>query len=286
MRKKIYLSIGIVVIFILGLVTGYVYCEHIVAKESEENTIYLAYGDNLNKAEVNDYQKEKVSLKAKKDEYLLVLYLEKGCGSCYRQLEIVERLSRIFENQVSVAVLWKGDIPKEDYKSLRIDSNQLYSIKEKLALNGTPAALILDEEGKIIFLTSDMDKIVDKTLTLENIDDQQVRKNANTYLTQIVNADKSKIPIIYFSMKGCKDCEAADEVIDEEVLRKYDIQYLFNEDAYGEEKFIDIDSIFLNIYEIDWYPSFLILNKDEAEDDLVIGNTEINVLKDTLMQSK
>ncbi len=51
---------------------------------------------------------------------------------------------------------------------------------------------------------------------------------------------------------------------------------LYTKDSYGAKEWVDNDDLFLEIYGIDWYPSFLIISEDnykfigqETEDKLI-----------------
>ena len=68
-------------------------------------------------------------------------------------------------------------------------------------------------------------------------------------------------------------------MIDEEVYDRFEIEKLYEEAAYGSEELVDINSLFAQIYNIDWYPSFLILDENEK----IIGNTPVDKLKEVML---
>lgn len=263
----------------LGLVCGYLLGRKSAVKEIEEEKIYVNYGDDFTKLEVSNSKGTSVSLKANENKRLLVLYLDSMCGACYRQLEVVERMSKIYEDQIDVVVLWGGGMPKEKYEKLGINEAQIYSLEEKLALSDSPAGFIIDSNGKVVFTTTDMKKINKKILSLNGIDRGKIVKKSNQYLKTFFSKTSEKQSMIYFAMEGCKDCNAADKVIDEEVYDRFEIKKLYEEAAYGSEELVDINSLFAQIYNIDWYPSFLILDENEK----IIGNTPVDKLKEVML---
>ena len=160
----------------LGLVCGYLLGRKSAVKEIEEEKIYVNYGDDFTKLEVSNSKGTSVSLKANENKRLLVLYLDSMCGACYRQLEVVERMSKIYGDQIDVVVLWGGGMPKEKYEKLGINEAQIYSLEEKLALSDSPAGFIIDSNGKVVFTTTDMKKINKKILSLNGIDRGKIVK--------------------------------------------------------------------------------------------------------------
>lgn len=279
--KKISHVVFLILVIFLGIFSGYMYGKYSVMRDLEKNKIHINYGEDFTKIEVKDHQNRITKLEPKKNDYLLIIYLDSKCGACYRQLEAVDRWSRIFENQMEIVVLWGGERPEENYQELGIDNQQIYSLEDKLALSDSPAGIIINEQGKVVFLTTEMSKITEKVLSLEKIDKEKIVENTNEYLASLFVREENKIPMVYFAMEGCKDCEAADTVIDQEVLDKYEIVRIYDETEYGEKELVDLNNIFVTVYEIDWYPSFLILNNQYK----LIGNTPVEELKATLMNS-
>ena len=136
----------------LGLVCGYLLGRKSAVKEIEEEKIYVNYGDDFTKLEVSNSKGTSVSLKANENKRLLVLYLDSMCGACYRQLEVVERMSKIYEDQIDVVVLWGGGMPKEKYEKFY---SEIENIKAK--------NIVISESNEIIYSAlSKMKEEIDK----------------------------------------------------------------------------------------------------------------------------
>lgn len=260
MRKKSYYVGLLLVVLSLGVFAGIQIDRHLFQLNSESTKIHVQYGDNFSVFDIRDYNGDAYNLVPANSNYLLVFYLDTKCGDCYKQLEIIDRCSKAFNNQVDVAVLWGGDIPNQNYGKLNIEKSQLYSLNGTFALSSSPAAFIIDTLGNVIFQTTELDKVTSKILSLDGIKSELVLENTNTYLTSLFNKTDGKTPVIYFAMDGCKDCAAADSIIDTDILNKYSFVRIYTADSYGEQDIVDIDDILSSIYGIDWYPSFLILN--------------------------
>lgn len=78
-------------------------------------------------------------------------------------------------------------------------------------------------------------------------------------------------------MDGCPDCKQTIKSLEKNnVLCNYNMLTLYTKDSYGAKEWVDNDDLFLEIYGIDWYPSFLIISEDnykfigqETEDKLI-----------------
>ena len=100
----------------------------------------------------------------------------------------------------------------------------------------------------------------------------------------MIQEDNSKTDMIYFAMEGCKDCEAANQIIDEDITTIYNIEKIYTENDYGSEQFVDLNDIFATLYDISWYPSFLII--EDNQNYRIVGETPIDKLKEALLNPK
>lgn len=67
-------------------------------------------------------------------------------------------------------------------------------------------------------------------------------------------------------MDGCPDCQNAEKLLnDNNIASKYDMITIYTVDSKGEKECVDEGEVLKNIYDIDWYPSFLILDGDKYE---------------------
>ena len=151
-------------------------------------------------------------------------------------------------------------------------------------LSESPSAYIINSKGNIVFTTSDMKKIMEKIIKMEDINVQEIVLNSNNYLKDMIQEDNSKTDMIYFAMEGCKDCEAANQIIDEDITTIYNIEKIYTENDYGSEQFVDLNDIFATLYDISWYPSFLII--EDNQNYRIVGETPIDKLKEALLNPK
>lgn len=85
-------------------------------------------------------------------------------------------------------------------------------------------------------------------------------------------------------MTGCSDCSAADRVLEtKQVKNNFNITKLYYKNEVNDKEYIDYHDMFLNVFNIEWYPSFLILKSDNSYQ--FIGETSVENLQDVLMNS-
>lgn len=109
-------------------------------------------------------------------------------------------------------------------------------------------------------------------------------ENANNYIkSQIIENSSDKLNLIYFCMTGCPDCVAAETVLNSESIKDvFEISTIYSKNEIDDKKYIDKYNMFLDIYGIDWYPSFLVLDKNGGYE--LIGKTTVENLQDVLLK--
>lgn len=231
--------------------------------KSDKEKVIIRFGEKLESDNIKNQKGEQLLDKKSKK---IVLYLDKNCGACYEHMETVEIMDKIFsEFDIDVAIIWKDGIDENKLSKYDTAKGLSYTAIDVDVQNNFPTYFILDEYNKVEFITDDFGKFVEKIVGNFKDKKELLIKSSNEYLSKTLfkeNSDKSRL--IVFSLKGCKDCENAEYLLsDEKIREKYDIEKLYTQDSLGEEKYIDYDNIFLNIYDIDWYPSYLIIDKDK-----------------------
>ena len=96
-------------------------------------------------------------------------------------------------------------------------------------------------------------------------------------------ASNRKKTVVYFSMRGCEDCRAADNILDNdlEILDIYDINRIYDApDLLDQSTLVDDFKIFSRVYEIDWYPTFLIFDNAVTE---IIRQVPLTQLKEWIL---
>lgn len=265
-------------------VGGYFYGRNTAVTDIKKGKVLLSYGDDINKMDINKFDKTKATLLPSDTKYLLVIYLDSKCGSCYKQLETFERYEELLKKQIEVALLWGNGIPNQNYEKYGIKESNVFYLDGNKTLSESPSAYIINSKGNIVFTTSDMKKIMEKIIKMEDINVQEIVLNSNNYLKDMIQEDNSKTDMIYFAMEGCKDCEAANQIIDEDITTIYNIEKIYTENDYGSEQFVDLNDIFATLYDISWYPSFLII--EDNQNYRIVGETPIDKLKEALLNPK
>ena len=101
---------------------------------------------------------------------------------------------------------------------------------------------------------------------------------ADNYLKEKYQSGEKPL-LVYFAMDGCSDCEAANPIIEgEKIQDKYQVVTIYREKDKGKE-IIDTYSLLKRVYEITWYPSFVILDKETR----IIGETPLQELETLLL---
>ncbi|MBO1721087.1 TlpA family protein disulfide reductase [Extibacter sp. GGCC_0201] len=250
-----------------------------IRQESKE--LIIKYGDDFSKIRLLDANNEEEYLTAK-DKFRLVFVMSSACGTCKRQLETVEKFEKFYSQYLDVSIVWEDKIADESIlKQNKIEEDSNYKLGIDRISTMTPTALIVNPDNKVIFVSTEMENIADKLNQLDGVSKETVRNNVCQYFQE--KNKTSKQELIYFALKGCQDCDAADNVIfnDDELMKKYEITKIFDSGSYGEEEEVDIDNIYLSIFDIDWYPSFLLIDKESGHK--LIGETGVQQLKSILM---
>ncbi len=199
--------------------------------------------------------------------YKLVFFMEADCSSCIKMLPQVDRLSRIYDVAgLDVLVLWENDIPRSDVEEYDFSNYSLHNTQIS-EFYGT--AFIIDEENKVEYKESvNMNSLVLKLSDYIECESEEIILSSNEYIKNYYGkGDLSKPLLIFFSMIGCPDCEAADEVVyTEEMQEKYNIIKISmdkNDSIVVEDGYMDDMRLFKSIYSIVWYPSFLLLDETD-----------------------
>ena len=76
-------------------------------------------------------------------------------------------------------------------------------------------------------------------------------------------------------MPGCPDCAKVDALFQENPLPEFDFLYINKYDSVGDDMIIDKDKLFVSVYRITWYPSFLVARHGTIK---IIGEMPIEQL--------
>lgn len=232
-------------------------------------TAFLEYGDQFDDIDLFNMAGERCKLNIESQKYSIVFYLSNSCNSCKRQLLAVKNLLGIVnKSEIKVNIVWDKEIEYSQLKKYGIDRENCYSLKGTKLNTSVPAVYILDDKNRIVFITTEPESFAKKFFGMDGIDKNKMQIQAINYLKNLSkNKNSKKRTVIYFGMDGCSDCEEVDNAVlnEQEVKDKVDLIRIYDSDAYGKYENIDVDSIFLELFNIEWYPSFLIIHNNEFE---------------------
>ena len=116
------------------------------------------------------------------------------------------------------------------------------------------------------------------------VNNETLVQNSNNFIISEFSEQNDLPDLVYFGMPGCPDCEEADEIVmSQEIQDRFDITRIERDKNAAADDIVDKLGIFKEIYKIDWYPSFLII--DNSGNYTLIGKTEAENLKLTILSS-
>ena len=168
---------------------------------------------------------------------------------------------------------------KELMKKYNVKKEITYKLQKGVSVaTSTPTIYIVDKEGKIQFVTDEISQMLTKLYDLQYEKEEIIRQMADNYLKEKYQSGEKPL-LVYFAMDGCSDCEAANPIIEgEKIQDKYQVVTIYREKDKGKE-IIDTYSLLKRVYEITWYPSFVILDKETR----IIGETPLQELETLLL---
>lgn len=272
--KKVYFLLGFLMLIVL-VETTIIFIqrktfddENQTSPVNNANIVDLRYGDNFSVIPVVDVEGKEVSLKC--EENNILFYLSSSCSSCGDVLRFCERLQAVFgEDDLNILLLWNDSIPISLVENNNIPLENCYTTNSMTGLNSpTPTAYILDDQGSILYFSSDIktsiEKLYAQVVEAEN-KEEELQLRANEYLIEAYGiSDFQKPQVVYFYMSGCPDCAAADEFLNtDEEKDKRNLYYLYKYDDADPTHDKDDYALFRTIYGIEWYPSFLVFGSEE-----------------------
>lgn len=239
-----------------------------VDASEEEKGLYIKYGERFPIETFNALGEKKNQKHGNTPLYKIWLYIDPNCESCIEKFPVVERLTEIMQGEnIEIDILWRQEPKKTLVDTLDISKDKQYRTGSIKVLNEYPTYFITDEENSVQMISDDIDKIVKKMLSLDEIEKNAIIKETNIYLKKLIGQnDKQKQKLVYFAMDACPDCQNVEKLLnDNSIASKYDMITIYTVDSKGEKECVDEGEVLKNIYDIDWYPSFLILDGDKYE---------------------
>lgn len=180
---------------------------------------------------------------------------------CYKKMPFIERVSEIYKPiGVEVVILWDRKA-NENQLNNKVKNMSYYLIDSEFK-DELPMYILLDGD-KIIFKTSEAEEIIKRTFMLEEIGKDKLISSSNNYIRNIEHKYNGK-KIVFFSMEGCSDCKKAKMMLNKEgIVKENKVVTIYTSDSNDEKKIIDYENVFANIYDIDWYPTFIKFDRDK-----------------------
>lgn len=248
----------VVVTLILGFCLGLLSSKIVEQKkdtDDKKELIQIEYGDTL---EINETEFLEDNDHNNSDYYIFLL-TDPYCDGCKEKVRIINRLYELLGNEsYSINIIWKQMPSEEKIKAVNIPKSQQIYLKNNTIDNDYPSFIFTDRERKVLMITADEGKLIKKIKQMEGA--EIIQSIANRYFLKTAKQDNKK-RLVYFAMDGCPDCERImkNENI-KNALDNYDVITMYTSDSYGEQENVDIGSLFRSIYDIQWYPSFLVIN--------------------------
>lgn len=272
MKKKIIIVQSVVIaILIVALsvmvMNPYGISNYIVKSSEPTKKIYLEFGDTFSGVEMTDVNGKMIDDLGGSERYTVVMYLSSSCSSCIESLSDFNRFSRVFGSGLNYVILWYDEIPTYSLEKFLIDESVNYSLKQKTKIStSTPTYFILDKDNVIVYRDVNRVNMIEKLIELDLVSRETLIENANKYIIDNYfdsDSDSTTNKIVYFYMPGCQDCEKADTILSSSsVLEEFECVYIYKYDTTDSSKIVDKDKLFVDVYDIDWYPSFLVLTDD------------------------
>lgn len=273
----------IVLCFISFRLGNYFNFENLKQANTEtEQMYYLEFGDNFSELDLRSYDGISKNLPSTDEKYQIVFYLDTRCSTCMTQLVAVKHLENIFKGElVDISIVWSGDFKVENIEKLGLQKEHNYYLMDAKINSATPTCYVLDNNNKIILETPEVSKALEMIIQSDEIMKESVIEKCNTYFQDI--KDENKPIMVSFLMEGCKDCENAAPIIENsDIQDKYTIYDIYTEESYGNKEEVDVGNVFLTIYSLDWYPSFIIIDDKDYVD---IGKIPVEDLESAILNA-
>jgi len=246
---------------------------------------YLSVNDNISDLELYDIDNKKTELK---NEYKFIVYLSADCGTCINHRPLLKKINETFGKDPNIIfmIIWEDKFPEDfvlDYYGFRDCS---YSAKNFYAAKSYNTVFIADKDNKIVFAEeAGYEGAFDYILSLDIIDKEQLILNTNAHIiSDLVRQYDDKNNLIYFSMPGCPDCSAADPIIyGKEITDRFNITRIELTKGAEAFDFKDDYNIYKRVYDIDWYPSFLIINEDNSWD--IVRKVDPEIMAEKILEN-
>jgi|GEM_PF-2135764 hypothetical protein len=244
---------------------------------------YMSLNESIVDLPITTINGEKVELN---DNYKFIIYVSKDCSTCVSHIPLMKRINETYckDQNVELMLLWINEAPPieaiEEYNL--VDCS--YIINDYSMSDSYNTVFLADENNNIVYMAkSEYESIVDRIIELEILDRDKLISNSNLYVQENLAKNYSDKPdLIYFSMPGCPDCADANPIVySEEITNKVFMTRIELVRGAESHDIKDEYNFFRKIYSIDWYPSFLIINKDNSWN--IVRKVELSDMKQAIL---
>ncbi len=238
--------------------------------EPKAELLDLIYGDRMEGFYLCDSHGEEIQSISSDSGHTIIIYLTDNCKSCIELVRDINIFLEMFTSEkLNYFFIWQDDIPVRVLEKYNIPIDNNLSLAGKYKLSSiTPTMFIINEDREVMFVSNEVEQIMEKLILDKIVDIHHLREKANKYLLK-KNGDREfeKPTLVMFSMEGCPDCIKADKIIEDyKIANSYNILKVYREGTDESLGMVDVLSVFKKIYEIDWYPTFVKLkNSSDLE---------------------
>lgn len=229
--------VGIFAIIVLGI--------YINGRSSQD----LYVGESVNAIVILGNNGERMTFEDIDSDRVVVFYVDKKCSPCVNEIPSINLLCKSLEkSDFKPMVLWRKDYPSEYV----IKSNEMFSyrtVSSELS-SFTPCFFVI-EDGKVVFKTEKINKIVEKLLY--SGDKEQFRENALENISEEFNMENKEYYLAF--------CD--DETDVSTIESVYRDKFLITVSNCNEDAMVfDPENVLAKFLDITDYPTVVSISKE------------------------
>lgn len=270
MRKKhvivlIVTILCMVIFFIFGMLAQRMIFDKSNSNKSAQR-ISLSYNKHFPRIKVSNVKGRSVNVESIFSEHKtkIVFYISSKCESCNKIMDSILMYKHLLgTDKYQYVILMSDSINVDNYKQYGIKNNEIYALSNSKINMGTPCIIMLDNKDTISFISDKAENLIKRIIATDGR--ENLVKKANQFFEEKATGYKGKPVMVYFRMEGCPDCKAVTGILHEkEIENKFRRIDIYSNESYGEHKNVDVNEIFCTIYNIDWYPSFVLIRNNDS----------------------
>lgn len=209
----------------------------------------LYVGESVEAIKFFDCSGEKLSFGDIDSDRIVIFYVDKRCSPCVNDIPSINLICKSLETtDYKPMILWRKDYPGEFVK----ENNErfFYRTAGRELSSFTPCFFVL-EEGKVIFKTDKLGKLVDKLLYVGG--KEQLRKNVLVNFSEEFTLENKE-----FYLAFCDDETDVHSI--EDICRDKALIIISN---YSDEAMVfDSENVLAELFDITEYPTVISISKE------------------------